>query len=300
MSSQRYCSRRAQRDEPVRRRLIELAQEHPRYGSPRLCVLLNRESRCNHKRVERLYREAGLSLRRKKRKRLVRHHISTAPAQAANQEWALDFVTDALASDRHLRVLTVVDVFTRQCLALETDTSLGSLRVIRVLEQIIAEHGAPQRIRSDNGPEFTSRAYLAWALERRIELLHIRPGKPIENAYIESFNGRLREECLNVSWFRNLFDARRQIAGLAQALQPVASAQQSGLSYARRVCGASSRRRSLQCWCGERCLKRRPLSPRPYPRSIGRDQPELSYARLNGFGGKVTMIHTKSSIPHDQ
>lgn len=212
MSSQRYCSRRAQRDEPVRRRLIELAQEHPRYGSPRLCVLLNRESRCNHKRVERLYREAGLSLRRKKRKRLVRHHISTAPAQAANQEWALDFVTDALASDRHLRVLTVVDVFTRQCLALETDTSLGSLRVIRVLEQIIAEHGAPQRIRSDNGPEFTSRAYLAWALERRIELLHIRPGKPIENAYIESFNGRLREECLNVSWFRNLFDARRQIA----------------------------------------------------------------------------------------
>ena len=196
----------------MRRRLIELAQEHPRYGSPRLCVLLNRESRCNHKRVERLYREAGLSLRRKKRKRLVRHHISTAPAQAANQEWALDFVTDALASDRHLRVLTVVDVFTRQCLALETDTSLGSLRVIRVLEQIIAEHGAPQRIRSDNGPEFTSRAYLAWALERRIELLHIRPGKPIENAYIESFNGRLREECLNVSWFRNLFDARRQIA----------------------------------------------------------------------------------------
>ena len=85
----------------------------------------------------------------------------------------MDFVTDALASDRHLRVLTVVDVFTRQCLALETDTSLGSLRVIRVLEQIIAEHGAPQRIRSDNGPEFTSRAYLAWALERRIELLHI-------------------------------------------------------------------------------------------------------------------------------
>ena len=212
MSPQRYCSRRAQRDEPVRRRLIELAQEHRRYGSPRLCVLLNHESRCNHKRVERLYREAGLSLRRKKRKRLARHHISTAPAQAANQEWALDFVTDALASGRHLRVLTVVDVFTRECLALETDTSLGSLRVIRVLEQIIAEHGAPQRIRSDNGPEFTSRAYLAWALERRIELLHIRPGKPIENAYIESFNGRLREECLKVSWFRNLFDARRQIA----------------------------------------------------------------------------------------
>jgi putative transposase len=176
------------------------------------CVLLNRESRCNHKRVERLYREAGLSLRRKKRKRLMRHRISTAPASAPNQEWALDFVADALASARHVRVLTVVDVFTRECLALEADTSLGSLRVIRVLEQIIAERGAPQRIRCDNGPEFTSRAYLAWALDRRIELLHIRPGKPIENAYIESFNGRLREECLSVSWFRNLFDARRQIS----------------------------------------------------------------------------------------
>ncbi len=216
VSSHRYHSRRVQRDEPVRRRLIELAHEHPRYGSPRLGVLLNREARCNHKRVERLYREAGLSLRRRKRKHLVRHRVAVAPAQDANQEWALDFVSDALASARHLRVLTVVDVFTRECLALETDTSLGSLRVIRVLEQIIAKRGAPQRIRSDNGPEFSSRAYLAWALERRIELLHIRPGKPIEYAYIESFNGRFREECLRVSWFRNLFDARRQIAAWRQ------------------------------------------------------------------------------------
>ena len=212
VSSQRYRSKKHEQDEPVRRRLIELAHQHPRYGSPRLCVLLNRETSCNHKRVERLYREAGLSLRRKKRKRLVRHRISMEPAQKANQEWALDFVTDVLASGRHLRVLTVVDVFTRECLALEADTSLGSLRVIRVLEQIIAERGCPERIRSDNGPEFTSRAYLAWALDRRIELAHIRPGKPIENAYIESFNGRFREECLNVSWFWNLFDARRQIA----------------------------------------------------------------------------------------
>jgi putative transposase len=110
-----------------------------------------------------------------------------------------------------MRILTVVDVFTRECLALETDTSMGSLRVLRVLDRIIAERGSPQRIRSDNGPEFTSRAYLAWGLDRRIQLVHIRPGKPIENAHVESFNGRLREECLNASWFRNLFDARRQI-----------------------------------------------------------------------------------------
>ncbi len=190
---------------------MELAQENPRYGSPRLYVLLRRETRCNHKRVERIYREAGLSLRRKKRKRLVRQRVPMVVPLAPNEEWALDFVADALASARSLRILTVVDAFTRECLALETDTSMGSLRVVRVLERLIAERGAPQRIRTDNGPEFTSRAYLAWSLEQHIELVHIRPGKPIENALVESFNGRLREECLNMSWFRNLFDARRKI-----------------------------------------------------------------------------------------
>ena len=217
VSSCRYRSRTREQDRVLRTRLIELAHQNPRYGSPRLCVLVRREIRCNHKRVERIYREAGLCLRRKKRKRLARQRVTIAVAQAANQEWALDFVTDALASSRHVRILTVVDVFTRECLALETDTSIGSLRVVRVLEQIIAERGRPQRIRSDNGPEFTSRAFLAWAMEKQIELVHIRPGKPIENAHVESFNGRLREECLNVSWFRNLFDARRQVKEIGRA-----------------------------------------------------------------------------------
>lgn len=211
LSSYRYRFRTEPRDRTLRARLVELAQQNPRYGSPRLYVLVRREMSCNHKRVERLYREAGLCLRRKKRKRLARQRVTIAVAQAADQEWALDFVTDALASSRHVRILTVMDIFTRECLALETDTSIGSLRVVRVLEQIIAERGRPQRIRSDNGPEFTSRAFLAWAMEQQIELVHIRPGKPIENAHVESFNGRLREECLNVSWFRNLFDARRQV-----------------------------------------------------------------------------------------
>jgi putative transposase len=211
VSSCRYDSRTREREREVRMRLVELAHENPRYGSPRLYVLLRRELSCNHKRVERIYREAGLSLRRKKRKRLVRQRVLMMMPLAANEEWALDFVADALATARSVRILTVVDAFTRECLALETDTSIGSLRVLRVLERIIAERGAPRRIRSDNGPEFTSRAYLAWSLERRIELVHIRPGKPIENALVESFNGRLREECLNASWFRNLFDARRQI-----------------------------------------------------------------------------------------
>lgn len=211
VSSCRYRSRTREQERVLRTRLIELAHENPRYGSPRLHVLLRRETRCNHKRVERIYREAGLSLRRKKRKRLVRQRVPMVATRAANEEWALDFVADALASARNLRILTVVDAFTRECLALETGTSMGSLRVVRVLERLIAERGTPQRIRTDNGPEFTSRAYLAWSLQRRIELVHIRPGKPIENALVESFNGRLREECLNTSWFRNLFDARRQI-----------------------------------------------------------------------------------------
>lgn len=211
VSSCRYLPRRLERDAALAARLSELAREHPRWGYRRLCVLVRRVEPANHKRVHRLYRQAGLSLRRKKRKRLSRQRPAVTAAQAANQEWALDFVTDAMASGRHIRVLSVIDVFTRECLALETDTSIGSLRVVRVLERVIEERGAPQRIRSDNGPEFTSRAYLAWAIERQIELAHIRPGKPVENAYIESFNGRLREECLNASWFRNLFDARRQI-----------------------------------------------------------------------------------------
>ena len=211
ISSYRYQARCPQKDEALKARLTALAHQYPRFGSPRLCVLVRREQIHNHKRVERIYREAGLSLRRKRRKRLSRQRSPAMAVRTANEEWALDFVTDALASARHVRILTVVDVFTRECLALETDTSMGSLRVLRVLDRIIAERGSPQRIRSDNGPEFTSRAYLAWSLERRIELIHIRPGKPIENAHVESFNGRLREECLNVSWFRNLFDARRQI-----------------------------------------------------------------------------------------
>jgi putative transposase len=212
VSSFRYESQRPSKDAELSQQLKELAQQHPRYGYRRLCVLVRRSGEAaNHKRVHRLYREAGLILRRKKRRHLMRQKAVFAKVQSSNEEWALDFATDALASHRHLRILSVVDVFTRECLALEPDTSLGSVRVIRVLEQIINERGAPQRIRTDNGPEFTSRCFIAWCLDQRIELVHIRPGKPVENAHVESFHGRLREECLQVSWFRNLFDARRQI-----------------------------------------------------------------------------------------
>ena len=166
----------------------------------------------NHKRLHRVYREAGLAIRRKKRKHCVREGKPLLARTAANQEWALDFVHDAVECERTIRVLSVVDAYTRECLWLEVDTSFASRRVTRVLEAIIAVRGVPQAIRCDNGPELTSRHFLAWCIERQIELVHIQPGKPTQNGRVESFNGRLREECLNLSWFQNLFDARRKIA----------------------------------------------------------------------------------------
>jgi putative transposase len=207
----RYPSRR--RDEPLRTRLLELAREKPRYGYRRLQVLLGREGeRVNHKRVHRIYRQAGLMIRRRRRKHCQRSGRPLLECTAANQEWGLDFVHDAVECGRSIRVLSVVDAYTRECLALEVDTSFASRRVTRVLDEIIAERGAPQSIRCDNGPELTSRHFLAWCIERKIELLHIQPGKPTQNGRLESFNGKLREECLNLSWFQNLFDARAKIS----------------------------------------------------------------------------------------
>jgi putative transposase len=211
VSSYRY--RRRCSDEPLRTKLVALAREKPRFGYRRLQVLLERGGeQVNHKRVERVYRAAGLAIRRRQRKHCGRAGQPLVQRTAPNQEWALDFVHDAVACGRAIRVLSVVDAYTRECLALEVDTSFASRRVTRVLEEIAVERGFPGTIRCDNGPELTSRHFLAWSVERRIELLHIQPGKPMQNGHLESFNGRLREECLNVSWFENLFDARRKIA----------------------------------------------------------------------------------------
>jgi putative transposase len=202
-SSYRYQARGS--DEVLRDRVVELARQKPRYGYRRLHVLLRRAGeRVNHKKVYRVYREAGLCLRRKKRKHCVRVSRPLSQCTAANQEWALDFVHDAIAAGRTIRVLSVVDAYTRECLALEVDTSFASRRVTRVLDQIIEQRGKPLAIRCDNGPELTSRHFLAWAIEGQIELIHIQPGKPTQNGRCESFNGRLREECLRISWFQNL------------------------------------------------------------------------------------------------
>ena len=211
ISSYRYQPR--QNDAGLRERLVALAREKPRYGYRRLHVLLERAGEVvNHKRVHRIYREAGLALRRKKGKHCVRVSTPLGVYTAANQEWALDFVHDVLAAGRSLRVLNVIDAYTRESLAMEVDTSLAGLRVTRVLDRIIAERGLPQAIRCDNGPELTSRHFLAWALDRKIDLVHIEPGKPTQNAYVESFNSKVREECLRINWFQNLFEARRVIA----------------------------------------------------------------------------------------
>ncbi len=209
-SSQRYVSRR--NDEALREGLIAAAREKPKWGYRRLQVKLEAKGmHVNHKKVYRVYREAGLLIRRKRRKRLVRAGFVRPMVTGANQEWALDFVHDAAESGRKFRVLSVIDVYTRECLALEVDTSFASRRVTRELEKIVAERGVPEAVRCDNGPEFTSRHFLAWCLEKKIELVHIEPGRPVQNAFVESFNGKLRDECLNASWFGNLFEARIKI-----------------------------------------------------------------------------------------
>ena len=149
---------------------------------------------------------------RRKRKRLVRDPLVTGRLFRANQEWAMDFIVDGLANGRMVRILSVVDACTRECLALEADVSLGSGRVTRVLDQLIEQRGRPESLRSDNGPEFCSRQMLGWAEERKIALVHIQPGRPMLNGHVESFHGRLRDECLNAHWFRTLNDVRRTLA----------------------------------------------------------------------------------------
>jgi putative transposase len=201
-------------DQELRERLRQLAGERRRFGYRRLHVMLRREGeQVNHKRVYRLYREEGLSVRKKARKRVSRAERLPVVAPAApNQRWSLDFVSDGLAWGRKIRMLTIVDAYTRESLAIEVDTSLPGIRVARVLDRVIAERGAaPAEITLDNGPELTSKALDQWAYENGVRLRFIDPGKPIQNAYIESFNGRLRDECLNEHWFLTLTHARQII-----------------------------------------------------------------------------------------
>jgi len=213
-SSYRRKSVRAEADQALRNRLLELASERPRFGYRRLHVLLLREGwAINRKRVYRVYRELGLAVRRKKRKQVAKaNRLPRVVPISANLQWSMDFMRDTLASGRVFRTLNVVDDATRECLAIEVDTSLSGHRAARVLDAIACQRGSyPKRLVLDNGPECTSKALDQWAYQRGVTLAFIRPGKPVENCFVESFNGRFRDECLNLHWFLSLRDARRRI-----------------------------------------------------------------------------------------
>jgi putative transposase len=212
-TSVRYRSGRPG-DVGMRLRLCELAAVRRRFGYRRLHILMRREGFImNHKKLRRLYREERLQVRRRSgRKRALGTRAPMTIPQGPNQRWSLDFLSDAFADGRRFRILAVVDDFTRECLALVADTSLGGLRVARELDAVIAHRGRPAMCVSDNGTELTGMAILRWTQETRIMWHYIAPGKPQQNAFIESFNGRLRDELLNETLFTSLAQVRAVLA----------------------------------------------------------------------------------------
>jgi putative transposase len=213
-SSHRYKSV-ADRQEFLRIRLKDLAAARVNYGYRRLYILLQREGwDINHKRVYRLYTQEGLTMRTRRPKR---RFVSTTircerpTIQSANECWSMDFVSDQLASGHWIRVLTIVDNFTRESLVLHAGQSITGHHVVEVLDKLIASRGKPKRIQVDNGSEFTSKAMDQWAYFNQVKLDFSRRGKPTDNAFIESFNGKFRSECLNQNWFLSLADARDKI-----------------------------------------------------------------------------------------
>ena len=201
---------RSERHPKLGERIAELAAQRRRFGYRRIHVLLKREGWViNIKRVYRLYRQAGLSVRRRFRKRIaLTERLPLTLPDVPNHAWSMDFVHDGLADGRRIRCLNIVDDFTKESIAIEVDTSLSGGRVVRVLDRIAQHRPLPTMIRVDNGPEFTSLALDAWAHAKGIKLAFTQPGKPTQNAYIESFNGRFRDECLNDQWFSTLYEAR--------------------------------------------------------------------------------------------
>jgi len=200
-------------DDGLRVRLYALAAERPRFGYRRLHVLLGREGIVvNHKRLWRVYRQEGLAVRRKRRKRVAQQRRELlAPATRVNERWSMDFMGDSLADGRTFRTFNLVDDYSREAPIIVVDQSLPGERIVRELDAVVAVRGVPEMIVMDNGPEFAGKALDAWAYQRGVKLHFIRPGKPVENAYIESFNGKFRDECLNEHWFVTLDHAREVI-----------------------------------------------------------------------------------------
>jgi len=211
-STCRYRFRRPADDE-FRQKLRAIALQRPAFGYRRLAYFLRKNGlRFNHKKLLRVYRSEGLGLPRKRpRKRLWQRPRPLLPATLPNERWSIDFVADQLGSGRRFRVLTIMDDFTRQWPLTIVDTSISGTRIVRALEELALAQPLPKAIVSDNGTEFTSGAFLSWAEKRGIELRFIQPGKPNQNAFVESFNGKFRLEFLNAHWFTTLEDARREI-----------------------------------------------------------------------------------------
>lgn len=212
-SSYYYKSYSSRDDEPLKQKLIELSQIRVSWGFRRLIVLLRREGFMdNNKRVYRIYKNAGLQIQNRRKKR-TRSHLRLVLPQPTkpNQIWSMDFVSDALSDYRRFRCFNIVDDFTRESLSTFADRSLPAEKVIAVLNTLKEQRGLPEMIVCDNGPEFISQRLDVWAYQNKVQLKFIQPGKPIQNAYIESFNGKFRSECLNAHWFRDLTEARQII-----------------------------------------------------------------------------------------
>jgi len=209
-SSLNYVSKLAARDAPALTAMRELAGQYPRYGYRKIRIFLGRGGHpMSPERTHRLWRQAGLQVpKRRPRRRVATSRPRPLPAIGPNQVWAYDFVFDTCADGRTLKCLTVVDEFTRECLAIDVAGGIRSGRVIEVLTQLVSVHGAPRHLRSDNGPEFVATAILRWLAAAGIETAFIDPGKPWQNGTDESFNGKFRNECLTIEWFRNRLEAQ--------------------------------------------------------------------------------------------
>ena len=216
VSISRSCYRyrpRPPTDRDLRRRLRELAEQKKRYGARRLHVLAKREGLViNHKRTERIYKEEKLALRTKSRKKLPSGiRLALPQPRTVNEQWAIDFIHDSTSTSRRFRCLTVLDLCSRECLAMRVDTSISGKGVIDALQRLFETRGIPRTLVLDNGPEFTSKVFQTWADDNEIHLAYIRPGKPMDNAFVESFQGRFRDECLNQHWFKTIPEAREII-----------------------------------------------------------------------------------------
>jgi len=212
-NSKRYIPADNGEDKMIIERLVALSARRKRYGYRRLHVMLQREGiQINHKKTYRLYKAAGLALKkRSKKKNYEKRGMPERAIAQPNVRWSMDFVSDKTRYGSNIRVLTVIDEVTRECLALETDSSITGRRVAAVLNRIAIFRGLPQEILTDNGPEFTSNVMDAWAYDHKVDHIFIDPGKPMQNGCIESFNGKFRAECLDQHWFRNLSEAKEII-----------------------------------------------------------------------------------------